>query len=397
MRKKQQWILITVLILALTLILSVDRIRLYIKETTIPNYTELTHIGYNEQQIKVINSRTNDELNQILSSPYQPDIVKRLTIPHYAALQNKGYVQETMTGILQSDEKVISKLETLPLLQSWQEYLSQPVYRSIIDVGYTESIAQVLGSLKEIDITKVLTYGYKPDFETLITSKLTITEDFEAYLAYWKSHPEFPLRKIQEIINTENDRPNYTGIVSSDLTKGNLVLVNKYFSLPSTLVPANLTTIAVCGSATLVSEAADALSLMCKAMIAAGLHPRVTSSYRSYATQAILYNQYAAQDGKNKADTYSARAGHSEHQTGLVVDIITPTSTLESFKSTAESRWMLANAQTYGFILRYTESKQSITGYISEPWHWRYVGIRTAADYNAKEMTFDEYYRLYIK
>jgi LAS superfamily LD-carboxypeptidase LdcB len=397
MRTKKRWIIITVLILAITLVLSIERIKSYIKETTIPNYSELTHIGYSEQQIKVINTSTSDELNQILASAYQPDIVKRLTIPHYAALKDKGYLQEDVTTILLSDEILISKLINLPLLKSWQEYLNQPVYRSIIDAGYSEAIAQVLSSLKEVDITKILTYGYKPEFAALITSNLTVSEDLEAYLAYWKIHPEFNLRSIQEIVNTENDRPNYTGITSSDLTKGNLVLVNKYYSLPSAFIPVNLTTINVCGSATLISEAADALSSMCTAMNAAGLHPKVTSSYRSYATQVALYNLYAAQDGKNKADTYSARAGHSEHQTGLVVDMITPTSTLESFKTTAESRWLLANAQNYGFILRYTQSKQAITGYISEPWHWRYVGINTAADFNAKGMTFDEYYRLYIK
>jgi D-alanyl-D-alanine carboxypeptidase len=147
----------------------------------------------------------------------------------------------------------------------------------------------------------------------------------------------------------------------------------------------------------LTSQAAAALRNMCTAMNAAGLHPRVTSSYRSYNTQAILYSRYVGQDGKAEADTYSARPGHSEHQTGLAVDMISSTSSLATFKNTAESKWLLAHAQDYGFILRFTQSKQAITGYISEPWHWRYVGIETASDFNAKAMSFDEYYTLYIK
>ncbi|HAM64074.1 MAG TPA: hypothetical protein DCP62_10685 [Erysipelotrichaceae bacterium] len=147
----------------------------------------------------------------------------------------------------------------------------------------------------------------------------------------------------------------------------------------------------------MTKEAALALSMMCQAMIADGLHPKVTSSYRSYATQNTLYNRYVANDGKAEADTYSARPGHSEHQTGLAVDIITSTSSLSTFKNTKEYQWLMENAEDYGFILRYAESKQTITGYISEPWHWRYVGIETAKDFNTKNMTFDEYYRIYLQ
>jgi len=382
---------------AVTLFFSVDRIQTYIKETTIPNYKVLTQIGYDEKQIKIINEQTADQLKTILSAEYQPDIVKILTVKHYAPLKEKGYTETDLTLILKSDEPIVISLEKLPHLESWKDYLSQPVYRSILDAGYPEASAKALLALKNTDIPKILTYGYLAKYDELINSEYLVPKDMPVYLAYWKTHSKLTVRSLTEIVNTENDRAKYTGIVPSDLSKGNLILVNKYYSLASSFIPASLTTITVCGKATLVSQAANALRSMCAAMIAAGLHPRVTSSYRSYNTQAVLYSRYVGQDGRAEADTYSARPGNSEHQTGLAVDIITATSSLSTFKNTAESKWLLANAQEYGFILRYTQSKQSITGYISEPWHWRYVGVSVAKDFKSKNMTFDEYYRLYIE
>lgn len=397
MRKKKIWIYIAAISVMMTLFFSYDRIQLYIKETTIPNYKELSGIGYNQQQITIINQQTDDELSAILKAEYQPDIVRRLTVAHYATLKDKGYTEEDLKIILVSDEKLLIALEALVHLERWKEYLSQPIYRSIIDAGYPETIGIVLFEMKEVDFPSVLSYGYDPAYDDLIQSPYTVPPDLADYLAYWKTHSKLHYRQVQEIINTENDRAKYTDIENADITQGNLILVNKYYRLASTFVPQNLTSVSVCGKATMISEATNALRLMCSAMIAEGLHPKVTSSYRSYNTQAILYNRYVSQDGSGEADTYSARPGFSEHQTGLAVDIISNNSSLSSFKNTPEARWMLAHAQDYGFILRYPSSKQTITGYISEPWHWRYVTKEIALDFNTKALTFDEYYRVYIE
>lgn len=112
---------------------------------------------------------------------------------------------------------------------------------------------------------------------------------------------------------------------------------------------------------------ADATSL--------GLNIWIASGYRSYNNQTLIYNNYVAMDGKQAADTYSARAGHSEHQTGLAFDL---NSISSSFANTNEGKWIKENCYLYGFIIRYPEGKESITGYMYEPWHLRYVGKELA-------------------
>ncbi len=107
---------------------------------------------------------------------------------------------------------------------------------------------------------------------------------------------------------------------------------------------------------------------------------KIQSGYRSYLTQTRLYNNYAAANGKAAADTFSARPGHSEHQTGLAADInvVGTWTLLESIKNTTEGKWLAANSWRFGFILRYPEGKSDKTGYIYEPWHFRYIGKEAA-------------------
>ena len=122
-----------------------------------------------------------------------------------------------------------------------------------------------------------------------------------------------------------------------------------------------------------------------------GLNLWIASGYRSYATQKRLYNNYVSSDGKEAADTYSARPGYSEHQTGLAFDL---NSVEESFANTDEGKWVKDNCYRYGLIIRYPKGKESITGYIYEPWHLRYVGVKLATKlYNDGDwITLEEYF-----
>ena len=125
-----------------------------------------------------------------------------------------------------------------------------------------------------------------------------------------------------------------------------------------------------------------------------GLYLRFVSGYRTYAYQEQLFNEYAARDPQG-ANCYSARAGQSEHQSGLALDMdngIGKTGLTEAFADTAEGKWLWANAYKYGWILRYPRGKEPITGYIFEPWHYRYVGKTVAADFGPNSsMTLEEY------
>ena len=113
------------------------------------------------------------------------------------------------------------------------------------------------------------------------------------------------------------------------------------------------------------------------------------SGFRSYATQAQLYQSYVNQEGQAAADRYSARPGYSEHQTGLAFDVIGTDGQLVEDSSAAQ--WLLEHAPDYGFVVRYPRGKESITGYMHEEWHLRYIG-KEAKDVAASGLTLEEYY-----
>ena len=119
------------------------------------------------------------------------------------------------------------------------------------------------------------------------------------------------------------------------------------------------------------------------------------SGYRSYNLQEQFYESYVSADGQTEADTYSARPGYSEHQTGLAVDITSKDGKCHleiCWQNTEEGKWMASNAHKYGFIIRYPNNKQTITGYQYEPWHFRYVGNELAEQIYNSKLTLEEFF-----
>lgn len=144
------------------------------------------------------------------------------------------------------------------------------------------------------------------------------------------------------------------------------------------------------------SEAAKALERMFAAANADGVQLMLSSGYRSYSYQTGLYNGYVKSNGAAAADNFSARPGHSEHQTGLAADI-EPTSRhceLQAcFAQTPEGQWLAKDAYKYGFILRYSDDQTSVTGYEPEPWHFRYVGVELAGQmHKVGTKTLEEFF-----
>ena len=119
----------------------------------------------------------------------------------------------------------------------------------------------------------------------------------------------------------------------------------------------------------------------------------IESGYRSYYYQEKLYNNYVLKYGQSNADIFSARPGHSEHQTGLALDLNTIDDT---FLDTLEYKWIYENSYKYGFIIRYPFGKENITGYKFEPWHLRYVGypLSKILYNNGNWITLEEYFNL---
>jgi D-alanyl-D-alanine carboxypeptidase len=122
------------------------------------------------------------------------------------------------------------------------------------------------------------------------------------------------------------------------------------------------------------------------------------SGYRDYYYQEKLYNDKVDRSGKEEANKYVAQAGESEHQTGLAMDVLSDEYTTldEGFKNTKAYNWIVENCYKYGFIIRYPEGKEQITGYDYEPWHIRYVGNEAAEQIARKGITLEEYLNISI-
>ncbi|MBE6150812.1 MAG: D-alanyl-D-alanine carboxypeptidase family protein [Firmicutes bacterium] len=225
-------------------------------------------------------------------------------------------------------------------------------------------------------------------------------ENIDRYIKYKEKNPTIDNKKIVLYVNIGIDNNFYTNTDTSPDQHTNTVLVNKYYYVGEKYVPKNLVSIDSkyqSGGKKLTREAVEAFNKMASAAKEEGYTIRAVSTYRSYSYQNTLYNNYANRDGYENADTYSARPGYSEHQTGLAVDVDNAKISYTSFGQTKEFAWMKENAHKYGYILRYTKENEFITGYMNEPWHYRYVGVEIATKMkNENISSYEEYYFMYL-
>lgn len=223
-------------------------------------------------------------------------------------------------------------------------------------------------------------------------------ERFQRYINF---HAKMPSYSVQTVIFRTNlglDFSFYENIATIEHPYELLVLVNKYRQLPKDFTQYNLVSMERkytngAQNYLLAGVANEMYAKMADAARSDGISMYVVSAYRTENYQRSLYNNKVRSGGKVYADNYSARPGHSEHQTGLAVDI---NSTYVSFENSAAYRWLQKHAHEYGFIMRYPKGKEWITGYAYEPWHYRYVGIDAATIIHEEGITYEEYYAKYV-
>ena len=223
--------------------------------------------------------------------------------------------------------------------------------------------------------------------------------NIKRYQDYHKLNSNLSVSDVVTRVNLNLDLPYYTNTKEAKYLNTFYTLVNKYNYLRDDFVPNNLVEMTTPYSKEgiyLVEEARDNFYKLVDKAKEEGLTIRAISAYRGYTYQKRLYDKYVEADGVNKADTYSARPGFSDHQTGLAIDIDNTISSFENFTNTKEYQWMLDNSYKYGFILRYPSGKESITTYQFESWHYRYVGLKLAKKIKASNLTFDEYFTRYL-
>jgi D-alanyl-D-alanine carboxypeptidase len=142
------------------------------------------------------------------------------------------------------------------------------------------------------------------------------------------------------------------------------------------------------------AEAAEAFHRMVDKAAEDGVELKMTTAYRSYDFQKILFDSYVEKEGEEQANTFSAKPGQSEHQTGLAVDVSSPSvdyQLSDDYGKTKEGKWIADQAYRFGFILRFPKGKEDITGYQYEPWHLRYVGLAAAKEIHEEGLTLEEF------
>ena len=267
-------------------------------------------------------------------------------------------------------------------------------------IGYsTEEITVLKEMLDNSQLDKLLGKEYDEKYVDLVKEEYFDFDKLEDYIAYSNENKDAPIQKVIAIVNVGADKDWYENVKETDTSKGNLMIVNKFYGLPSDYEPELVLVSSTYAYANKYVSSAiyDDLVGLLDAARGNGFTLVVSQGYRSYAEQEETYNNYKSSYSTREADEFVARPGHSEYQTGLGVDIEPYNKNVEDVTQSAEHKWLINNAYKYGFILRYEEGKEDITGFDANNWRFRYVGRNAALQIHDKGLTFDEYYEYYVK
>lgn len=287
----------------------------------------------------------------------------------------------------------------------YQNYLYQQTDEyHLLQKGYSlDDTKLLLDKLTSDQISNLLDSDYDEIYVSLANQKYFLNKNLDDYIAYHNKEDEDDLDTVVAVVNVHANHKWYNYDINADTSLNEKIIVNKFYKLDSNYAPENLKNISLDyaygdeGDNKLVDYAYDAFIELWDAAHDAGYYLMVNYSYRDYKEQEDIYDSYKTSYGERKADSVAARPGYSEHQTGLVVDMVskdTPTS--DAFSTSDAYHWLQANAYQYGWIERYPENKTYLTGYNAESWHWRYVGKDIAKVMHEENITYDEYYAYYI-
>ena len=282
--------------------------------------------------------------------------------------------------------------------KDYDNYIKQ--LNTLFEIGYDKETNEIIfDKLNEDDInTLIKQKDIINNIDKYIEADYFRMDNLNRYLNYKNKNNDYDYNKVVIDVNMYLDYPYYEHDIKVTNPDDLLVIVNKYYKLSGTFEPKKLVKIDTKyrdnWERLVVPIVKENFEKMADDMSKLGLSIKVTSAYRAYDVQDQLYKENVIKLGKKQADSVSARAGYSEHQTGLAVDVKNALNDYKFFKDSEEYKWMRDNAHKYGFILRYPEDKTDITGYNFESWHYRYVGKEVAKIIHDNDLTFDEYKQL---
>lgn len=289
-------------------------------------------------------------------------------------------------------------------IKKYKEYkYHQTNLYKLTQVGYTLDESKLIVDKLNNENETYFVNNEKNDYVLdIIKEKYFLEKYLYEYLDYKKENKKTSNTDVVAIVNVRANKEWYDPktVRETDLSKGNLILVNKFNYLKNDYEPSDITSLDLSYSYDnnrVSKETSDAYLEMAKAAKKDNISLMANSSFRTYDRQEAVYKEFYYSKGVSYADRYAARAGYSEHQTGLAIDIFTSgRSTTSDFDTSDAFKWLQTNAHKYGFILRYPKDKEYLTGYNYESWHYRYLGVETATKVYESELTYDEYYAYYL-
>lgn len=283
------------------------------------------------------------------------------------------------------------------------EYKYKETYEyKITEKGYKLNEAKdMIKILSDEKINYILENEYNEMYYQIITQKYYLDKNFEKYIEYKNYHEDTSYEDVIAIVNVHANVGWYNESYKSNTKDNYLIIVNKFYYLDENYKRDDIQNVSLAYSyannkaSSIVIENFEEMRQDVEDKL--GIHLMINSSFRSYSEQEEIYNEFKKVSLKY-ADSYAARPGFSEHQTGLAIDLTSLEHPLiDDFKKSEEYQWLKENCHKYGFILRYPEGKEYITGYNTESWHFRYVGKEVATQIYNEGITFDEYYAYYIE
>lgn len=279
-----------------------------------------------------------------------------------------------------------------------QDHLATNINK-LLDKGYNTAEISLIIKNSTTEVTDdFVKRDYIENISNYLKYDYSKTRNIDRYIAYYKQTRE-SYDNVVTYVNIGLDKEYYKDVkVVHDYSID--MLVNKYNSLTEDFTPKDLTKIdsKYCKDSTseeyLAKDALDAYIEMYDAATAEGYNLLINSAYRSYQDQDKLYQTYYNLYGESYVKKYAAKAGFSEHQTGLSLDVASKSSSI--FEDSKEFKWMSENAYKYGFVLRFPKNMETVTGFQYEAWHYRYVGKDIAKYMYENDLTFDEYYARFI-
>lgn len=273
----------------------------------------------------------------------------------------------------------------------------------LLEVGYNEKeVKNILNKLSTKSINSLLKKNKIKIVNKIINEKYFLEKHLFDYVEYYNDNDDKSLSDIIAIINVGANKPWYTDSVQTDETKEFSILTNKFHLLSENYNAGEIKKFSATyayGTVRANIAVYEAFIKMANAAKKDNVTLVLSSGYREHEYQEKIYNDMVKKRGEEYADKYAARPGASEHETGLALDILSTGkgAYTDTFHETEAYAWLTEHAHEYGFILRYPEGKEYLTGYSPESWHYRYLGVELATKVKNEGITYDEYYAYYLE